>query len=127
MSAKTFEDLIVWQRAKELTGLIYAMTRKGPFQRDFGLRDHIQRAAVSVMSTIAEGFGRGGNKEFIHFLFMAKGSLAEVQSLLPVALDQAYSDAADFHKAYDKANGIARLITAFVKGMKANASKGLKA
>ncbi len=65
MQAKTFEDLIVWQRAKELTKLIYSSTNNGAFQKDFGLKDQIQRASVSVMSNIAEGFGRGGNKEFI--------------------------------------------------------------
>lgn len=126
MSAKTFEDLIVWQRARELTELIYSSTNNGAFQKDFGLKDQIQRASVSVMSNIAEGFGRGGNKEFIQFLFIAKGSLSEVQSLLHVALDQNYIDKAKFLVAYDKANEISRLITAFVKGMKASSIKGLK-
>ena len=126
MSAKTFEDLIVWQRARELTRLIYSSTNNGAFQKDFGLKDQIQRASVSVMSNIAEGFGRGGNKEFIQFLFIAKGSLSEVQSLLHVAVDQNYIDKAKFQVAYDKANEISRLITAFVKGMKASSIKGLK-
>lgn len=126
MQAKTFEDLIVWQRAKELTRLIYFSTNSGAFQKDFGLKDQIQRASVSVMSNIAEGFGRGGNKEFIQFLFIAKGSLSEVQSLLHVAVDQNYIDKVEFQVAYDKANEISRLITAFVKGMKASSVKGLK-
>ena len=126
MSAKTFEDLIVWQRAKELTRLVYTATRNGSFQKDYGLKDQIQRAAVSVMSNIAEGFGRGGNKEFIQFLFIAKGSLAEVQSLLYVAREQDYVDDAVFKNAYGKANEISCLITAFVKGMKTSALKGLK-
>jgi len=104
MAVKRFEELIVWQRAKELTRLIYASTRNGAFQKDYGLKDQIQRAAVSVMSNIAEGFGRGGNKEFIQFLFVAKGSLSEVQSLLHVATDQDYIDSAKFQLAYDKAN-----------------------
>jgi four helix bundle protein len=106
VSAKTFEDLIVWQRAKELTKLIYSSTSNGSFQKDFGMKDQIQRASVSVMSNIAEGFGRGGNKEFVQFLFVAKGSLSEVQSLLPVAVDQNYMDKARFQVAYDKANEI---------------------
>lgn len=126
MPVKRFEDLIVWQRSHELTKMIYSYTRNGSFQRDFGLRDQIQRAVVSVMSNIAEGFGRGGNKEFIQFLFVAKGSLSEVQSLLYVSLDQIYIDKAQFQVAYDKANEISRLIVSFVKGMKESSIKGLK-
>jgi four helix bundle protein len=126
VSAKTFEDLIVWQRAKELTKLIYSSTSNGSFQKDFGMKDQLQRASVSVMSNIAEGFGRGGNKELIQFLFVAKGSLSEVQSLLHAAVDQKYIDKEKFQIAYDKASEIARLITAFVKGMKVSSVKGLK-
>ena len=64
-SIEKFEDIEAWQKARELTREIYRITNQGSFSRDFGLRDQIRRAAVSVMSNIAEGFGRGGNKEFI--------------------------------------------------------------
>src|SRR2546430_15190803 len=85
-----FEDIIAWQRARVLTKEIYASAKVGPFARDFGLRDQIQRASVSTMSNIAEGFERGGDREFVQFLSNSKGSCGEVKSQLYVALDQAY-------------------------------------
>jgi four helix bundle protein len=90
MPAKYFEDLDVWKEARRLTNEIYAATTNAAFANDFGLRDQIQRAAVSVMSNIAEGFERGGNQEFLQFLYIAKGSCGEVRSQLYVALDRAY-------------------------------------
>jgi len=77
-----FEDIIAWQRAQELTLVIYKDLKTC---RDFSFRDQIQRAAVSIMNNIAEGFERKGDKEFKHFLFMAKGSCAEVRSMLSIA------------------------------------------
>jgi four helix bundle protein len=74
---KTFEEIDAWQQARSLTKLVYAASGKGAFGRDFGLRDQIRRASVSVMSNIAEGFGRGGGKEFIQFLSVARGSASE--------------------------------------------------
>ena len=87
-----FEDLIAWQKARELTRKIYETTKQGEFQRDFGLRDQTRRASVSVMSNIAEGFERGGRSEFHQFLVIAKGSCAELRSQLYVALDAEYID-----------------------------------
>ena len=78
MAVKYFEDLDVWKEARRLTKEIYAATPDAKFSKDFGLRDQIRRAAVSVMSNIAEGFERGGNQEFIQFLYIAKGSCGEV-------------------------------------------------
>lgn len=77
-----FEEIEAWQKARELTKAIYALSNDSQFARDFGLRDQIRRASVSIMSNIAEGFGRGGNKEFIQFLSTAKGSTSEVQAQL---------------------------------------------
>ncbi len=74
-----FEEIIVWQKARELTGLIYVNLRDF---RDYAFRDQLQRASVSIMNNIAEGFERKGNKEFKRFLFIAKGSSAEVRSML---------------------------------------------
>ncbi len=85
-----FEEIEAWQKARQLSAAIYKTTNAGIFSRDFGLRDQIRRAAVSVMSNIAEGFDRGGNKEFIQFLYIAKGSAAEIQAQLYVALDAGY-------------------------------------
>lgn len=78
--ASSFEDLKVWQKARELANLIYSVTRQETCSRDFGLVDQIRRAAVSVISNIAEGFERGSYTEFIQFLYIAKGSCGEVRA-----------------------------------------------
>ena len=75
-----FEDVLAWQKGREMTRIIYRLSRLGEFAKDFGLRGQIQRAAVSITSNIAEGFERGGNKEFVQFLSHAKGSAGEVRS-----------------------------------------------
>ena len=93
-----FEDLIAWQKARELTREVYRVTRHGPFARDYGLSGQIQRAAVSIMSNIAEGFERGNPREFHQFLSIAKASCAEVRSQLYVALDAGYLDDAAFQE-----------------------------
>ncbi len=85
-----FEDLIAWQKARELTREIYSVTTGGKFEKDFGLRSQIQRACVSIMSNIAEGFDRAGRAEFHQYLVIAKGSCAEVRSQLYVARDVGY-------------------------------------
>ncbi|MBI2360543.1 MAG: four helix bundle protein [Deltaproteobacteria bacterium] len=90
MLVKNFEDLEIWKEARRLTWEIYQLTRDPRFSKDFGLSSQIQRAAISIMSNIAEGFERGGNQEFAHFLYMAKGSCGEVRSQLYVAADQSY-------------------------------------
>ena len=86
------EDLIAWQKARELTKAIYVITRQGNFAKDYGLNSQIQRATVSIMSNIAEGFERGGRNEFHQFLSTAKGSCAEVRTQLYVAFDVGYID-----------------------------------
>jgi four helix bundle protein len=105
-----FEDLIAWQKARELTKNIYGITRQGDFSKDFGLRDQIRRSAVSTMSNIAEGFERGGRSEFHQFLVIAKGSCAELRSQLYVALDADYIDPAGFDALYDLSKQTSRLI-----------------
>ena len=87
-----FEDLTAWQKARELTRLIYQVSQQGAFTKDFGLSGQIQRAAVSVMSNIAEGFERGSRKDFYRFLSIAKASCAEVRSQLYIAHDIGYLD-----------------------------------
>jgi four helix bundle protein len=96
-----FEDLDAWQIARELVRRICALTLQDSFRKDFGLVDQIRRAAVSTMNNIAEGFERGSNKEFIRFLFIARGSVGEVRSLLYVASDQGYMKESDFREACD--------------------------
>jgi four helix bundle protein len=86
-SVRTFEDLITWQEAIALARDVYALTRNGPFSKDFGLKDQIQRATVSISANIAEGFERRSRKEYVQFLSIAKGSAGEVRSLLRVAFE----------------------------------------
>ena len=126
MSVKRFEDLIFWQKARELTRTMYSHTQNGEFRKDFGLKDQLQRSCVSVMSNIAEGFGRGGNNEFVQFLFIAKGSLAEVQSQLYISRDLGYITEKELDKAYGTTEEISRLINSFIKSLKGNSKKGLK-
>jgi four helix bundle protein len=105
-----FEDLIAWQRARQLTRKIYEITGQVAFAKDFGLRDQIRCASVSIMSNLAEGFERGGRSEFHQFLVIAKGSCAEVRSQLYVALDSRYVDDGAFHELFSLATETGRLI-----------------
>lgn len=104
-----FEDLFAWQRARELTKAIDVVTRQGAFGKDFGLAGQTQRAAVSVMSNIAEGFERNGPGEFHQFLSIAKASCAEVRSLLYVAFDAQYIDQQTFDRLFASANEVGRI------------------
>jgi four helix bundle protein len=105
-----FEDLIAWQKARQLTQAIYQVTRQGPFVRDLTLSSQMQRAAVSIMSNIAEGFDRGGRREFHQFLSTAKASCAEVRSQLYVALDAGYLDQTQFEELLACAKEVARIV-----------------
>ena len=105
-----FEDLIAWQKARELTKNIYRVTKNGDFSKNFGLRDQIRRSSVSVMSNIAEGFERGGRSEFHQFLVIAKGSCAELKSQLYVALDAEYIDTITFQNLDALAKEVSRLV-----------------
>lgn len=117
--AERFEDLRVWQAARDVVNAIYKISSNGAFVRDYALRDQIRRAALSIPSNIAEGFSRHSNKEFIQFLFISKGSAAEVQSQLYTALDQDYISQETFDNIYETlevvAKQLSRLIT-YLKG-----------
>ena len=91
-AAQRFEDLECWQLAKELTNAIYAWTAQGRASKDYGFVDQIRRAAISVMNNIAEGHERGSNKDFVKFLYIARGSAGEVRSMLYIGCDQGYLD-----------------------------------
>lgn len=110
MHVNRFEDLVAWQKARELTRLIYSVSRQGEFARDYGLSNQIQRAAVSIMSNIAEGFERGGRAEFHQFLVVAKASCAEVRSQLYVAVDVGYITEAEFDQLNAKAVELGQII-----------------
>ena len=107
---KTFEEINAWQNARVLVTDVYAMTGSGDFSKDYGLRDQIQRAAVSICSNIAEGFERRGNKEFINFLWIAKGSAAEVCSQLYHARDLGYITEEKFKTMYKSAKQIGGML-----------------
>jgi four helix bundle protein len=114
-----FEDLIAWQKARELTRSIYQVTGVGAFSRDLGLVRQIQRAAVSIVSNIAEGFERRGRREFHRFLSTAKGSCAEVRSQLYVAFDIGYIEENEFHRLLAQAEEVGRV----VGGLRASVEK----
>jgi len=115
MKILRFEDLEVWQHARELTRAIYKLTANGSFSRDYGLKDQMRRASVSTMANIAEGFSRRGDKEFCQFLFVAKSSAAELQSHAYVALDQAYITEADFKTLSQSLDHVSRMLSNLIK------------
>jgi len=118
MKIEAFEDVESWKKARELVKSIYLLTNKNPFLKDFGIKDQIQRAAVSVMSNIAEGFDSGTNKSFINFLNYSYRSASEVQSLLYVATDLKYISNQQFKELYQQLFEIKNLIGGFIKYLK---------
>ncbi len=120
------EDIIVWQKAKSLTINIYKASNHGSFAKDFGLRDQIRRAAVSIPSNIAEGFGRGGNREFLQFLSIAKGSLYELKTQLVIAFEIGYINEIEYNKLKNDAEEIGKLITGFMNYLNKSELKGIK-
>jgi four helix bundle protein len=123
MTINRFEDIEAWQKARELARVVYQRTKNGQFSRDYGLRDQMRRASVSIMANIAEGFSRRSNKEFCQFLFIAKSSAAELQSHAYVALDQAYMGKFDFDKLYDSLDHTSRMISNLIKYLTAGSSR----
>jgi four helix bundle protein len=113
-TVKHFEDLHVWQTAREQVRTVYEDTGQPDFSRDFGLKDQIRRAAVSVMSNIAEGFNAGSDADFIRFLGFARRSNSEVQSQAYIALDLSYISKERFQSLYDKANLIERQVNSLI-------------
>jgi len=113
-----FEEIRAWQSAREVVNRIYKISQDEKFKRDYSLGDQIKRASISIMSNIAEGFSRQSRKEFIQFLFIAKGSAAEVQSQLYIALDQGYIMEKEFKETYDKVEETAKLLSKFITYLK---------
>ena len=119
-----FEDIEAWQLSRELVKEVYRVSREGAFAKDFGLQDQIRRAAVSIMSNIAEGFERGGNKEFVNFLSISKGSCGEVRSQLYVAFDQGYVDKAQFESMVHMCTRVSVMLQAFITSLRKSDFKG---
>jgi four helix bundle protein len=123
MKAASFEDLKVWQDSREFVKVIYELTSSDNFKKDFGLKDQIQRAAVSIMNNIAEGFERNNNNEFIRFLKYSKGSAGEVRSMLYIALDLNYISKKSFDNTYENSIDIITQLSNFIKYLKKHSLK----
>lgn len=125
MTVKRFEDLYCWQQGRELVKLVYSLTRQAKFV-DFSLKDQIQRAAVSVISNIAEGFERSNREEFLYFLYIAKGSCGEVRAQAYVAFDQRFITELEFKSLISLSEKVSSIIYKFIESIKVSEYKGLK-
>jgi four helix bundle protein len=123
MKVNSFEDLQVWQDSRILVKSIYQLTSDGKFSKDFGLREQIQRASVSIMNNIAEGFERNNNKEYIKFLGYSKGSAGEVRSMIYVATDLGYISHDSFNTLYQMSINIITQLSNFIKYLKSSSIK----
>jgi four helix bundle protein len=112
MKFERFEDIFAWQKAKELTKDIYQLFSES---NDFGFKDQIERAAVSIMNNIAEGYERKTNNEFKYFLFIAKGSCGEVRSMLSLALDLEKIKPSDYERLYQSSEEISKMLSGLIK------------
>lgn len=121
-----FEDLKIWQKAREVNLQIYKLSNKGTFSKDFGLRDQIRKASVSILSNIAEGFERNGNKEFNQFLSISKASAGEVRSQLYIAFDLEYISNSEFTEALNGLIEVSKMISGLMNYLKTTEIKGSK-
>ncbi len=111
----SFEEIIAWQKARELNAELYLFTSRGDFSKDYGLRDQIRRASISITSNIAEGYERETTKEFIRFLYIAKASSGEVRSQLYLATDLKYVSNDEFERLNRKVSEVSKLISGLIK------------
>ncbi|MBM4330700.1 MAG: four helix bundle protein [Deltaproteobacteria bacterium] len=123
---KSFEELPVWQKAREMVKYVYDLTKKELFCRDFSLVDQIRRSSTSVMYNISEGFERGSNTEFIQFLFIAKGSAGEARAQFYVALDQEYISSEEFQKGVSLCKNVSGQLSGLIDYLKGSRLKGEK-
>lgn len=121
-----FEDLEVWKEARELCKIVYRLTNKSPFSKDFDLVRQIRRSSGSTMDNIAEGYERDGKKEFIQYLSISKGSVGEVRSQSYRAFDQKYISEEEFKELYNKASSISKMLSGFIDYLKKSELKGIK-
>lgn len=120
-----FEDLICWQKSRELANFVFDITDKPSF-KDFDLKRQIRRAAISPMSNVAEGFDRGTQAEFIDALFIAKGEVGEVRSQLYISFDRRYITETELQKGLKLTDECSRLIQSFAEKVKGNFRRGLQ-
>jgi four helix bundle protein len=121
---KQYEDLIAWQRARQLVRFVYDISKSRHFEMDRGLQDQIRRAAVSVMSNIAEGFDRGTKQEFLNYLFIAKGSCGEVKTQIYIAHDVGYIENSTFRNGIGLCDEVSRLLQSFIGKLKSGGLAG---
>ena len=125
-SIRRFEDIEAWKLARSLTNRIYDVTSKAEFSRDYGLRDQIRRASISIVSNIAEGYERDGDREFLQFLFIAKGSCGEVRAQLYLANDRAYISAEEFSELSSDALRLSRVLSGLIRYLRQSEITGKK-
>lgn len=121
-----FEDIDAWKEARMLCKVIFELTQKEQFSKNFSLKDQILRSSGSVMDNIAEGFDRGGKKEFIQFLYISKASLSETKSQLYRAFDFGYISKEEFEMNYNNCSKIAMMLMGFIKYLSKSNYKGQK-
>jgi four helix bundle protein len=117
---ESFEDLMVWQKGIQLVKQIYIVTDEGKLSRDFGLKDQLRRASISVPTNIAEGFERRSRKEYLNFLNIAKGSAGEVRSLLRVAVEIGYLEQSTYSQLSDRAIELSRMLSSQIQAINAS-------
>ena len=123
---KRFEEIISWKEARELNRVLRKLIKEKRFERNFGLISQIERSAGSIMGNIAEGFERGGNREFIQFLYIAKGSCGELRSQMYRAVDDSYINDEEFNLISNHCNKISNLIFKLIEYLKNSDLKGQK-
>jgi len=125
MKIGRFEDIDGWKKGRELTRRVYTLARRPEFAKDYGLKDQITRASVSIMNNVAEGFDGGSDAEFVRFLVYSQRSATEVMSCLYVALDNAYISPSDFNETYALAAETRKLVGGFIKYLKSKTARQL--
>jgi four helix bundle protein len=123
---REFEELEAWKEARALANQIYDLAETTSLSKDFGLRDQMRRAAISILSNIAEGFEREGDREFIQFLAQAKGSAGELRSQLYLALDRGYLSSSEFETLREQARSISKMISGLMDYLRRSELRGSK-
>ncbi len=126
MMINSFEDIIAWQKARELDKVIFTLIQNSTIKSDFALKDQMLRSSGSIMDNIAEGFDRDGNKEFIHFLTISKGSCSELRSQLYRAMDRGYINEENFEEIKNKSIEVNKIIGGLIKYLGSSTIKGNK-
>ncbi|MBN8701530.1 MAG: four helix bundle protein [Bacteroidetes bacterium] len=121
-----FEDLIAWQKAKKLALGVYTLTNVGIFSKDFGLRDQVRRSSISVVSNIAEGFERKGNREFLQFLYISLGSLGELKTQIEIAFELNYFSENEYKNILPQITEVRKIINGLISSLKDSDFKGIK-